>query len=57
MVAPQKGREVHNNRIGLVMSTPVAGKNLYLVKFAEESLVKFYAKEIELCPSPSALSY
>ena len=57
MVAPQKGREVHKNRIGMVMSTPVAGKNLYSVKFADKSLVSFFAKEIEIFISPTALSY
>ena len=55
VVAPQKGREMHKNRIGMVMSTPVAGKNFYSVKFADKSLVSFWAKELELAPTPSAL--
>ena len=46
VVAPQQGRKMHKYRIGMVMSTPVAGKNLCSVKFADESLVSFYAKEI-----------
>ena len=56
VVAPQKGREVHKNRIGMVMSTPVAKNNLCSVKFSDGSLVSFNAKEIEICPSPTALS-
>jgi len=57
VVAPKTtAREVHKNRIGMVMSTPEAGKNLYSVKFADKSLVSFFAKEIELAPTPSALS-
>ena len=57
VVAPQKWREVHKNRIGMVMSTPVAGNKYCSVKFSDGSLVSFFAKEIELCPSPPALSY
>ena len=56
VVAPQKERKMHKNRIGLVMSKPAGAKNSYYsVKFADESLVSLYAKEIEICPSPTAL--
>ena len=59
VAAPQTtGREVHKDRIGMVMSTPSQNINSYYaysVKFADESLVSFYAKELEICPSPTAL--
>ena len=56
VVAPHTtAREVHKNRIGMVMSTPVAGNTFYSVKFADRSLFPFYASELEICPSPTAL--
>ena len=47
-------REIHRNRIGMVVSL---NNRYYSVKFADESLVSFYAKEIEIVTTPTAQSY
>ena len=56
VVHPAVRREVHKDRIGMVVSI-IGNNNYFSVKFADGSLVSFFASEVDICPSPTALSY
>ena len=61
IVSPWIVREMHMHRIGKIVSFTILGttssSSWYSIEFADGTQISFRAKELELCPSPTALSY
>ena len=54
VVSPFSSREIHRNRIGKLVSII---SSYYSIKFGDGDEIKFYANELEIVTTPTALSY